>query len=253
MLRFKPILASAAAAAAASILSLTINPATASASNTYPYGQCTYYAKSARPDIGNHWGNAHNWDNVARSRGYPVSSRPQVGDVVVFERYTQGNSPYGHVGIVTAVSGNRFKTVSMWGNEATGRIHVDWHHTGGGVSFIHKPSQIVALTKTTAPAKKTAPAKATVKKTAPAASAKKTAPAHATAKKRAMVSSTKKTTTAKAPAKKPAPATSIKRTTAAPATAKKAAATKPTTKQATTKATHPAKTKPTAPAKGKKK
>src|SRR5438552_16684018 len=94
----------------------------AAAKNTYPYGQCTYYAKSVRTDVGNHWGNAYKWGKSARAAGFPVDGKPQVGDVVVFGRYVQGNSGYGHVGIVTAVQGSRFKTVSMWGNEANGRI-----------------------------------------------------------------------------------------------------------------------------------
>ncbi len=140
MSRIKTFLVAAAVAACVGIFSLITVPSThAAASNTYPYGQCTYYAKSQRPDIGNHWGNARMWAAVARSKGYSVGSTPRVGDVVVFGRYVQNFSPYGHVGIVAAVAGNRFKVISMWGNEANGRIHVNWNYTGAGVSFIHKP------------------------------------------------------------------------------------------------------------------
>src|SRR5439155_7117863 len=128
------------------------------------------------------WGNARNWANSARRAGFPVSRQPMVGDVVVFGAYVQGNSPYGHVGYVTAVKGNQFKVVSMWGNEATGRIHVNWHHTGPGVSFVHRKGTQVAQ----------AAAKKATKKTAKAA----TKPATKAAKKT--------TKTATKPAAKPA-------------------------------------------------
>lgn len=141
MSRIKTFLLAAAVAACVGIFSLMMMPATnAAASNTYPYGQCTYYAKSQRPDVGNYWGDARFWASAARRAGFAVNGIPRVGDVVVLGRYVQGNSPYGHVGIVAAVKGNQFLTISMWGNEATGRIHVNWNHTGYGVSFIHKPT-----------------------------------------------------------------------------------------------------------------
>ncbi len=157
MLRIKTLLSSAAAAIAAGLLAISLNPVTPSfAADLYPYGQCTYYVKSVRTDVGNHWGNARYWASSARQAGYSVGSQPMVGDIVVFGAYVQGNSPYGHVGIVQAVRGNQFEVISMWGNEATGRIHVNWHHTGGGVSFIHKPgyhSTQVATAKHTTKAK----------------------------------------------------------------------------------------------------
>src|SRR3954462_14110963 len=56
---------------------------TASRTNTSPYGQCTYYAKMRRPDIGNHWGDAKYWAGRARAAGYSVGKTPRVGDVVV--------------------------------------------------------------------------------------------------------------------------------------------------------------------------
>jgi hypothetical protein len=250
MLQIKRLLAGAVIAIAAGLLSLALNTAApAFASNTYPYGQCTYYAKSVRPDIGNHWGNARYWASAAIRNGFPVSNKPIVGDVVVFGAYVQGNSPYGHVGIVTAVSGNQFKVVSMWGNEATGRIHVNWHHTGAGVSFIHKKGTKTAATttkpSTVSKAKPAATTKPATKATTPATKPKTTAPA--TKPKTTTPATKPKTTTpatkpkTTAPATKPkaaAPATKPK-TTSAPATKPKAAA--PATK-ATSKAATPAKT-----------
>ncbi len=214
MLRIRTFLASAAGVAVAGLLSLALSPTphAAAAGNTYPYGQCTYYAKSQRPDIGNHWGDARFWDTSARAAGFRVDGKPRVGDVVVFERNVQGISPHGHVGIVTLVQGTRFKTISMWGNEATGKLHVAWHTTGAGVSFIHKRG-----TATTASAKTTTAKTTTAKKTTTAA--KKATTTKATAKK----------TTTKATAKK---ATTAKKTTTK-ATAKKATTTKATAKKTT--------------------
>ncbi|HMA36969.1 MAG TPA: CHAP domain-containing protein [Chloroflexia bacterium] len=165
MLRIKTLALSAAAAAAAGLLSVAVSPATPShAADLYPYGQCTYYAKAMRPDVSNHWGDARFWAYGARAAGFPVSSQPQVGDVVVFGRNIQGRSPYGHVGIVVAVQGNRFKIDSMWGNEATGRVHVTWHHTGYGVSFIHRRGSAAA---TSTHKKAATKAKASVKHATP--------------------------------------------------------------------------------------
>ena len=149
MLRIRTLVVSLAGVIAVSLLSLALIPApyAAAAGNTYPYGQCTYYAKARRPDIGNHWGDARFWDTRARAAGFPVDGKPRVGDVVVFERNVQGISPHGHVGIVTLVQGKRFKTISMWGNEATGKLHGAWHTTGAGVSFIHKRSTASAKTR----------------------------------------------------------------------------------------------------------
>lgn len=235
MIRIRTLVASAAGVTAASLLSLALSPAPhASASNnTYPYGQCTYFAKAQRPDIGNYWGDARFWDTSARAAGFPVSSKPVVGDVVVFERNVQGISPHGHVGIVTLVQGNRFKTISMWGNEATGKLHVAWHTTGAGVSFIHKrgTSTVASAKTTTAKSTKSTAAKAAATVKAKATTAKSTKVTSSKAK-----ATVKKATPAKATAKK---ATTTK------ATAKKATTTKATAKKATTKKVTPVKKAPT--------
>ena len=202
MSSLRTIAAAATATIAAGILSLTISPPShAYASNTYPYGQCTYYAKSVRSDIGNYWGDARFWDNKARALGYSVGTRPLVGDVVVFERYVQGNSPYGHVGIVTAVAGNTFKTISMWGNEATGKLHVGWHTVGGGVSFIHRKAAVASTPAQKAAAAKKAAAAAATKKATAAAAAKKATAAAAAKKATAAAAAKKAATVTKAPAK----------------------------------------------------
>jgi len=245
MLHIKRLAVGAALAVLASLLSAAFNPAVsafaansaapAAVVNTYPYGQCTYFAKAMRTDIGNHWGNARYWAAAARRNGFPVDGHPRVGDVVVFGAYVQGNSAYGHVGIVTQVRGSQFLVRSMWGNEANGRIHLNWHHTGGGVSFIHKKGSKPAATTTPKPA---------AKATTPAKSTKATTPAKSTtAKATTPAKSTKATTPAKS-TKATTPAKSTKATTPA----KTATATAPAK---STKATTPAKTTKTPAAKPK--
>ncbi len=71
--------------------------------------QCTSYAAWAflretglvfyntRPGQGSAW----NWPAIARDQGYTVSSSPQVGDIVSWNRGT--NMPYGHVAMVRSV------------------------------------------------------------------------------------------------------------------------------------------------------
>lgn len=48
---------------------------------------------------GQHWGNAHNWDNAARAAGIPVSSTPRVGDIAV-----RNSGTWGHVAYVAKVN-----------------------------------------------------------------------------------------------------------------------------------------------------
>ncbi len=166
MSRIKSVVATATVAAAGALALIFSSPAPAAAADTYPYGQCTYYAKAQRPDVGNQWGDARYWAGRARAAGFPVDSRPRVGDVAVLDRNVQGRSPYGHVAIVIGVTGNHFKTLSMWGNEGSGRVHVTVLHVGPGVSFIHHrggTTAAIGKTKTGKPQ----PAKPTTKVTKP--------------------------------------------------------------------------------------
>ena len=74
--------------------------------------QCVRYV-SWRVGVGG-WGDAHQWDDTARSKGYIVDSNPQKGDVMVWE--IGSGMPYGHVAYVESVSDNSI-TVSQsnWG------------------------------------------------------------------------------------------------------------------------------------------
>ena len=69
------------------------------AGNRYAAGNCTWYVKSMRPDIGNFWGNANTWYQNAKAQGWSVGDLPKKGAAATT---TQGWA--GHVAYVTGVS-----------------------------------------------------------------------------------------------------------------------------------------------------
>lgn len=70
-----------------------------SAGNTYTPGNCTWYAKSRRPDIPNSLGNANTWYSRAAALGWNVGLTPKKGAVATT---TAGWA--GHVAYVEGVS-----------------------------------------------------------------------------------------------------------------------------------------------------
>lgn len=73
-----------------------------SAGNSYAPGNCTWFVKSMRPDIGNFWGNANTWYSSAKAQGWNVGNLPKKGAVA-----TTTNGWAGHVAYVTGVSLDR--------------------------------------------------------------------------------------------------------------------------------------------------
>jgi surface antigen len=75
--------------------------ASGSTGNGYEPGQCTFWAKSKRPDIPNNWGNASAWLGNAQAQGWPTGSTPVAGAV----GWTSGHVVYiesvGEDGTVT--------------------------------------------------------------------------------------------------------------------------------------------------------
>ncbi len=67
--------------------------------NTYAAGNCTWYVKQKRPDIGNLWGNANSWYNSAASQGWNVGTKAKIGAIA-----TTGAGWAGHVAYVEKVS-----------------------------------------------------------------------------------------------------------------------------------------------------
>lgn len=67
-------------------------------------GQCTWYAWSRRPDLGNATlGNAHTWADSARRAGFPVNATPAAGAIAVWRPYFAGTRGPGHVAYVERV------------------------------------------------------------------------------------------------------------------------------------------------------
>ena len=52
-----------------------------SAGNLYAAGNCTWYAKSRRPDLPNNLGNANTWYSNAAAQGWNVGSAPKKGAI----------------------------------------------------------------------------------------------------------------------------------------------------------------------------
>jgi surface antigen len=82
-----------------------------STTDTYFYGQCTYWAALRRQQTGkpipNNWGNANTWALNAGHVGYTVDHIPAVGAIM---QTTAGQ--FGHVAFVESVSGDGGWTIS---------------------------------------------------------------------------------------------------------------------------------------------
>lgn len=80
-----------------------------SPSNTYPFGQCTWYTYNRMQQLGtpveNYLGNGADWGKNAKSKGYQTDTQPHVGWAVSFAQGSGGADPvYGHVAVVEAMS-----------------------------------------------------------------------------------------------------------------------------------------------------
>ncbi|MGX4593309.1 phage tail tip lysozyme [Leuconostoc sp. JNUCC 76] len=80
-----------------------------SSSNTYPFGQCTWYTYNRMQELGtpveNGLGNGADWGKNAKAKGYKTDSQPHVGWAVSFSQGADGADPtYGHVAVVEAIS-----------------------------------------------------------------------------------------------------------------------------------------------------
>ncbi|MCT4380779.1 phage tail tip lysozyme [Leuconostoc pseudomesenteroides] len=115
-----------------------------SSSNTYPFGQCTWYVYNRMQELGtpveNGLGNGADWGANAKSKGYKTDSQPHVGWAVSFAQGADGADPtYGHVAVVEAISddGKHF-LVSECNVVASGTGTVSFREltAGQGVTFI---------------------------------------------------------------------------------------------------------------------
>lgn len=77
------------------------------AGNAYAAGNCTWYVKSRRPDIGNFWGNANAWYGSAQAAGFKTGSMGKTGAIgVSFEGWA------GHVVYVESWNGDGTVSIS---------------------------------------------------------------------------------------------------------------------------------------------
>src|SRR5262249_44265974 len=85
---------------------VTTSSRTLSGPNHYPWGQCTWYARSRGGAQLNGLGNAKDWFRNAQRRGLPTGYVPRVGATVVLQPGVHGTSYLGHVGHVEKVYSN---------------------------------------------------------------------------------------------------------------------------------------------------
>lgn len=88
-------------------------------SNSYAWGQCTWYAKNKRPDLSNNLGNANTWYTIAAAEGLPVGAEPRVGAIGVS---TEGY--YGHVVYVESINDD-------------GSVNISEMNYAGGINVVH--------------------------------------------------------------------------------------------------------------------
>ena len=120
--------------------------------NTYPCsgGNCTWWAKYKRPDIGNVWGTAWEWRDRARQVGFSVGYTAHVGAIAVWQANISSGGGWsadivaGHVAYVESVESNGWFWVSSmsWGGSCTtgnsGVSSLHAHESGNeNVTFIY--------------------------------------------------------------------------------------------------------------------
>lgn len=90
-------------------------------SNTYPKGQCTWWAKARSGWAHNYWGNGCQWAASARKDGFKVNHTPAKGAIVSIQAgymfgEWQADVNYGHVAYVEAYNSSKHSiTVSQGG------------------------------------------------------------------------------------------------------------------------------------------
>lgn len=115
-----------------------------SSTNTYAFGQCTWYVYNRMQELGtpveNGLGNGADWGKNAKSKGYKTDSQPHVGWAISFSQGADGaDATYGHVAVVEAISDDKKHfLVSECNVVSSGSGTVSFREltTGTGVTFI---------------------------------------------------------------------------------------------------------------------
>lgn len=115
-----------------------------SSTNTYAFGQCTWYVYNRMQELGtpveNGLGNGADWAKNAKVKGYKTDSQPHVGWAVSFSQGADGaDATYGHVAVVEAISDDKKHfLVSECNVVSSGSGTVSFREltAGTGVTFI---------------------------------------------------------------------------------------------------------------------
>lgn len=115
-----------------------------SSTNTYAFGQCTWYVYNRMQELGtpveNGLGNGADWGKNAKAKGYTTDSQPHVGWAVSFSQGADGaDATYGHVAVVEAISDDKKHfLVSECNVVSSGSGTVSFREltAGTGVTFI---------------------------------------------------------------------------------------------------------------------
>ena len=115
-----------------------------SSTNTYAFGQCTWYVYNRMQVLGtpveNGLGNGAEWGKNAKTKGYKTDTQPHVGWAVSFSQGADGaDATYGHVAVVEAISDdNKHFLVSECNVVSSGSGTVSFREltAGTGVTFI---------------------------------------------------------------------------------------------------------------------
>lgn len=115
-----------------------------SSTNTYAFGQCTWYVYNRMQELGtpveNGLGNGADWYKNTKAKGYKTDNQPHVGWAVSFSQGADGaDATYGHVAVVEAIKddGKHF-LVSECNVVSSGSGTVSFREltAGTGVTFI---------------------------------------------------------------------------------------------------------------------
>lgn len=115
-----------------------------SSTNTYAFGQCTWYVYNRMQELGtpveNGLGNGADWAQNTKVKGYKTDSQPHVGWAVSFSQGADGaDATYGHVAVVEAISDDKKHfLVSECNVVSSGSGTVSFREltAGTGVTFI---------------------------------------------------------------------------------------------------------------------
>ena len=115
-----------------------------SSTNTYAFGQCTWYVYNRMQELGtpvdNGLGNGADWGKNAKAKDYKTDSQPHVGWAVSFSQGAdRADATYGHVAVVEAISDDKKHfLVSECNVVSSGSGTVSFREltAGTGVTFI---------------------------------------------------------------------------------------------------------------------